>query len=430
MKISILKKSNLYFVSSFAALILCGAFLLKGHPFSPEKGIAWIDALFMSASAVCVTGLTVVNTSEFPVWGQLVILLLIQCGGLGLMTITTVMVLFVSGEMRLNNTLLVSKVSSIFSVRELEKVIHVTFVYTLSVELAGACLIMPAFHMTGQYGILKSFYLAFFHSVSSFCNAGFCLFDDSLMGVNWYIKIVMSALIILGGIGYYVVYDICQHYRTGGIVKVHTKTVVAVTFTLILAGMLLMKAIEWDGISWLDAYFQSVTARTAGYNSVDICAMRPASILVLIVLMIIGASPGSTGGGVKTTTAALAFIAVWNIFKGNNKVYLFKRQVQESDILRAYAIITLYIFVALLSTMLILIMENGLLQKVLFEVVSALSTVGLSDGYTAEAGICGKLILSACMFVGRVGPFSLIIFLMSMEKQSKISYPQENLILG
>ncbi|OGV51520.1 MAG: hypothetical protein A2017_01750 [Lentisphaerae bacterium GWF2_44_16] len=430
MKISILKKSNLYFVSSFAALILCGACLMKSHLFSPEKGLAWIDALFMSSSAVCVTGLTVVNTSEFSSLGQLLILLLIQCGGLGLMTITTVMVLFVSGEMRMENTLLVSKVSSIFSLRELEKVIYVTVVYTFAVEITGALLMMPAFHISCGYGILKSFYYAFFHSVSAFCNAGFSIYDNSFMQANWYIKVVISLLIILGGIGYYVVYDIYQHWRLGGTVKAHTKTVIAVTAILILTGMFLMKAIEWNGMSWLDAYFQSVTARTAGYNSVDICGLHSASILVLIVLMIIGASPGSTGGGVKTTTAALAFIAVRNIFKGNNRVYLFKRQVQESDILKAYAIITLYLFVAFLSTMLILVIENGQLQMVLFEVVSALSTVGLSDGYTAKAGFWGKLILSACMFVGRVGPFSLIIFLISMEKQSKISYPQENLILG
>ncbi len=274
----------------------------------------------------------------------------------------------------------------------------------------------------------KAAYLGIFHSISAFCNAGFSTFDENLVGATAFIKIVITVLIIFGGLVIYVIYDLThsEHKK----LKIHTRLVLITSLILIIFGTLAFWLLESGRISWVDAYFQSVSARTCGFNSVDMGIFHPASLAVFIVLMMIGASPGSTGGGMKTTTAAIIFMSIYNTFKGNNKVLMFNREIPTLNVLKAYSMMFIYILIAVVATVFASATSEDSLQSVVFEVVSALGTVGLSLGLSAKAGVACKLVLILCMFVGRVGPFTIFLFLLGKEKKSKLNYPQENVIIG
>ena len=434
MKVDLIRKSQMHFLLSFAFLIFGGSLLLLA-PWVGFKGhLQFIDALFMSTSAVCVTGLASVDLSRFDLVGQLSLLLLVQLGGIGIMSLTSTMYMLFKGkgDLDFSRRLMMSNVSSALTFREVDKVLKSIIIFTFSAELLGFMLLWPAFMMDGRFSIPYSAYLAVFHSISAFCNAGFSIFDDNLMRCNLFVKTVISLLIISGGIGYYVVFDFyskLKHERKK--LRVHTRLVVFVSFCLIFIGAFMIWLGEYGEISFFDAYFQSVSARTAGFNTVDITKLNTVTFLMLIFLMLIGASPGSTGGGMKTTTFALAFFAVANIFKGNDKVFMFGRHIPESNVLKAFSITILYVLIAIVGTCLMLALEPAFeLRDSALEVVSALGTVGLSSGLSMKADEAGKIILIMCMYIGRVGPTALLIFFMARQKQSKISYPEEELILG
>jgi len=392
----------------------------------------YIDALFTSTSAVCVTGLVVTNTSNFTFLGQVVILSLIQLGGLGIMVLSTSFFLFLKGELDLKQRLAVKNLTDAFSIREAEYILKYIVIHTLVFEFIGAIFLTIGFYLDGN-SLPFSIYNGVFHSVSAFCNAGFSIFDNSIIGMNWIIKVTIMCLIVLGGIGFYVIYDIHSYVKNtnNGLkrLKVHTKMVLITTSCLILLGAIVLSILEHD-MPLLDGFFQSVSARTAGFNSVDLTKMTNISKFTIVILMIIGASPGGTGGGIKTTTFAVSLISITSILSSKDKIVLFKREIQYFQILKAFSLIGAYIFILIFATLTMLYVYNYDFMDMLFEVASALGTVGLSLGITMKIGTIGKILLMFCMFIGRVGPNALVLSLLGNEKSSKINYPEEKVIMG
>lgn len=428
--IMIFRKTQLNFLSSFALLILAGALILWSPLVKCKGGISFLDALFTSTSAVCVTGLSVTDTANFDLAGQLVILALIQLGGLGIMTITTAMLLFISGELGFIQKVSVTSVTSVFSMKEVDNILKTIITYTLVIEFTGFCILFVAFSFSDS-DLSNAAYNAMFHSISAFNNAGFSTYTDSLCNANALVKFIIALLIIAGGFGYYVVLDLMKWYRTtDGKIKVHTKIVLMMTFILVFGGTVAIWLLEAGKIRLGDAFFQSVTTRTAGFNSVDLTLMSGSSILIMMLLMVIGASPGSTAGGIKNTTAALAAITMYNTFKGKKDVLLFERHIPTENIMKAFAIIMSYFLTAFVATVAMMVFEKADMTNASFEVISALSTVGLSLGLSMKCGAAGKIILIACMFIGRVGPMALLFFLVSRKSETKLSYPAEEIILG
>ena len=431
---SFLRRSQLYFIFSFFGLISLGALLLWS-PFVTNNGdhVEFIDALFTATSAVCVTGLTTINTSSFNLFGQIIILLLIQLGALGIMSLTSTIIFIVRQDMSIGDKALLANASGGFPIKELKNLMLTVLLYTASIEIAGVFFLTIGFLRMGEAGFFHSLYLAIFHSISAFCNAGFSTFDDSLMKVHPLVKHSIGLLIVLGGLGIYVIYDIWQFLRHRVRFRVYSRIVIWATIFLIFGGAVVIKFMEWASqkyISFGDALFQSITARTAGFNSVDISALSSPTLIIMMILMLIGASPGSTGGGMKTTTASLVFLSIYNMFKGRSNVVVFKRTIPVTNILKAFTICFTFIALTVVGATLLSFEGDFTLQHVIFEVISALGTVGLSEGITSRCHVYGKLILIILMFLGRIGPFTFFLFLLSKEKESKLRYPDEKIILG
>lgn len=437
MLVSFIKKSQFYFICSFSGLIVLGTLLLMLPAVRTDgSALGWHDALFTATSAVCVTGLTVVNTSSFNLGGQLVILGLIQLGGLGIMTLSAAILLMMGRRMSFASTLLLANLNDHFSLRGVEGLMRTVVAYTLISEGVGVVLLYPGF-LFGGHGWWESAYYAIFHSISAFCNAGFSTFDQNLCGVNAWLKVVIALLVILGGLGVYVVYDLAHGLRhRAATLRVNTKLVLVTTVVLVVAGTGLIKLQQMPAdnfnLGWLDAFFTSVCARTAGFNSVDLAQLSPGSLMLIIVLMLIGASPGSTGGGMKTTTVALAAAALYNTFLGNQRVLLFRREIPGVNVLKAFVIIVIFILLAVFGSMaLMLFVPNGkTMLECAFEVASALATTGYSIGISAASENGGKLLLTLFMFLGRIGPFTIFLFLMGRERSSRLTYPEERVIIG
>jgi len=415
------------FVLTFLLLILGGTFALE-LPGTFKGNLAFIDALFTATSAVCVTGLIVTNTSNFTLLGQIIVLSLIQLGGLGIMILSTSFYLFIRGEMDVKKRIEITKIIDLFGMDEAEYVLKHIIAFTFICEAMGAFMLFFGFLAEGL-SLSQSIYLGIFHAISAFCNAGFSVFDDSLIGMNWFVKCVIMLLIVAGGIGFYVVYDLHMYIKNKSKIKIHSKIVITITLGLILSGAMIFFLVE-PGLKIVDAFFQSITARTAGFNSVDISKMTNISKFVLILLMIIGASPGGTGGGVKTSTFGVAFLSTLKILKGESRLMIFKREIPRVQILRAFSLIFAYGVILLTATLVMLNFYDLNLMDVLFEVASALGTVGLSVGVSMNTGTVGKLVLILCMFVGRIGPSALVASLAGYEKKIVLSLPEEKVILG
>jgi len=418
-----------YLILTFLILIGGGAGLFMLPFITKNGGLNFVDALFMSTSAVCVTGLSVMNTSDFTLSGQMILLTLIQLGALGIMTLSSSLLLFITGDLDFGKRLMASRLAESYSLREIENVLFYIVIYTFASEFIGAVLLWIGFLIDGYTGT-NAVYLAVFHSVSAFCNAGFSTFDSSLTGSGGMIKAVIMLLITAGGLGFYVVFDLVRKFREKTRLRIHTKIVLGMSAFLSFGGAAMLYLTEHGRMGLLDSLFQSVTTRTAGFNTVDLSGLHSVSIMFMIILMFIGASPGSTGGGIKTTTAFLAAISVRRAIEGETGVRVFGRTIPPSNILKAFTIIFLYSIVICTASALILIFRETHFLAVLFEVVSATGTVGLSMGISAEAGTAEKLILTACMFIGRVGPSAILIAMTGRKKESKLAYPEEKLILG
>ncbi len=390
-----------------------------------QNGISFVDTLFTSTSAVCVTGLTTVSTSGFNWQGEVVLLLLMQLGAIGIMTLSSSFILAVRGKISLKHKISFFRTQENASLHDVHDILRFILIITFVSEFIGAILLSIGFFMQGNT-VLEAVHQGVFHSISAFCNAGFSTYDSSLIGMNNIIKYTVMALIIIGGIGYHVVYELIRKYRVEKRLSLHTKIVLLTTAGLIIGGALLIFIFESGKVSISDSLFQSVTARTAGFNTVNLLNLHYLSLFFITLLMFIGASPGSTGGGIKTTTFFVVAYSVLKILKGKNKIVVFKRQIPNTVILKSFAVLSSYFIVAFLGTLALLYHNNHGFLNTLFEVTSALGTVGLSLGISSEVGMYGKLILILIMFVGRVGPASIAMSTFKNEKEIKIKYPEES----
>jgi len=445
---------NLILIGSFAFAILLGGVLLSA-PFSVNgTPISFLDALFTATSAVCVTGLTVVDTgSRFSPAGQGVILVLIQLGGLGIMTYSTVVLLILGKRLSFKGREVVQGTLSIQGGQRLFPLIRNVFIVTVLFEGVGFLLLYLRWrvYFPGREALAQ----ALFHSISAFCNAGFSLFSSSLIGFRndpW-INLIVVILIVSGGIGFLVLQEIPKYFITRFVhgkriqLSLHSRTVLITTVSLILAGMVGFLLLEWNntlagasiGEKVLTALFQSVTPRTAGFSTVDYHLLTNATLLFMLVLMFIGASPGSTGGGIKTTSFAVLLALAYAKWKARVKTFLFRRTIPDATVARTTSIILGALFLILFATMILMITEvgflphpesRGLFLEYLFEAFSAFGTVGLSTGVTSSLSPAGKLIIMMLMFVGRLGPITIALAIGGEKREEGFTYPEENIMVG
>lgn len=429
------KKGQLLFLLSFAALIAVGTLLLMLPGIHREATLNWVDALFTATSAVCVTGLTVNNICDFSGVGQLILLFLMQLGGIGIMTLSSAILLVLGRGLSFSDTLLVSTLHDNFSLRGAESLTSTVIRYTLVSECGGLIIIYCGL-LLGGGPWLGSIWNATFLSVSAFCNAGLAPFIDSLGGVHPLVKLGCSGLNILGGLGVYVIYDLLQVLRKRQKhLRVHSKVVLLTTLLLLIFGMCFLRLSGMRNgapVPWLDAWFISASARTAGFTTVPIADLPEVSQMMLILLMLIGGSPGSTAGGMKTSTIAVAVAALLSTFKGDANTLMFKREIPTVNVMRAFAIIVSFILLACFGAMVVRILTPKILMlNAFFEAVSALTTTGLSIGNTTISLTSGgRIFITLFMFIGRVGPFTIMLFLLGREKPDKLRYPQERIIIG
>ncbi len=430
-------------IATFALLILVGSFLLSLPFASRSEPLSYLDAVFTATSAVCVTGLIVVDTfTQFTFFGQLVIIILIQLGGLGLMTMTTMMAIFLGRKISIRSRMLMQETLNQFSLGGILRLTLAVGAVTLFFEGLGAIVLTLRF--LPEYGLPTAIWYGVFHSISAFCNAGFDLIGQ-FRGLtpyvsDWVTNLVITTLIIMGGLGFSVIADLFNHRRGFNFSKLslHTRIVLVMTAFLLISGTILLLAFEWNGVlagmsgsdKVLGAYFQSVTTRTAGFNTLALGRMRDASIFLMIVLMFIGASPGSTGGGIKTATFATLVLMVVATVRGREDARIFGRQIPRDIVLRAMTIVAIAFALVIGVTMLLSLTEQQPFLTVLFETVSAFATVGLSLGMTTQLTSIGRLVISFTMFAGRVGPMSLALAVAHARNNAAVRYPEDKVIVG
>lgn len=444
-----LKKPNFTYSQisaiSFMSIILIGALLLT-LPISSRSGEAtpFIDALFTSASATCVTGLVVYDTyTHFSLFGQIVILSLIQIGGLGFMIIATLFSLMLKRKIGLKERgMLQESVSTIHIGGIVRLTKHILF-GTVIFEAIGAIILALRFYP--DMGLKQGLYNGVFHSISAFCNAGFDLmgrFEPSssltLYSGDIVVNLVIMSLIVVGGVGFLVWEDIFTNKLKFCKYRLHTKIVLVVTATLIIVPAIIFYSIErtnsFAGMgtteSWLASFFQSITPRTAGFNTVNIAELSEGSILLTIILMVIGGSPGSTAGGVKTTSFAVIILSLIASIRHTEDINVFNRRLERDVIKKAYDVITIYFMCCALAVLLICALQPFGLKEVFFEVVSALSTVGMSIGITPDLNSLSKFIITLLMFFGRVGSLSVALVFSEKKEYIPIRKPVEKISIG
>lgn len=414
--------------------------------------LAFIDAFFTATSATCVTGLIVVDTgSKFTVLGQIVILILIQTGGLGIMTFSTFFTFLVLGRLSIADRDILQDTLTQSPFKNIAGLLKTIFVFTMIIELIGALLLSFCFLKQMPFG--KAIYFGLFHSISAFCNAGFALFQNSFMDYvgDWKINLIIVILIILGGIGFIVLNELknyaFQKKRQQGLAfSFHTKLVLIVTAVLIVVGAFFILIFENGNVlehqpipvKILASIFQSVTARTAGFNTVDISMLTNSSLFFIIILMMIGASPGSCGGGIKTTTAGVIMAMLFARFQNRENVNLFRRRIPDEIVSKAISVTFFSTFIVLFFIILLMIFElgdlshqdsRGLFLETFFEVVSAFGTVGLSTGITAGLSSIGKFFIVITMFIGRIGPLTVALAI-GTKFTPRFRYAQERVLIG
>ena len=414
---------------TFFLLIALGIILLQMPFVHHTAELCLLDAVFTSTSAVCVTGLTTMSTSGFNLAGQIILLVLIQLGAIGIMTLTSSLILFFRGDLALRMRVEAAQLSSSHSLREGVGILKIVIIYTFTMELIGFILLFIGFRRQGV-ALGDSLYHGIFHAISAFCNAGFSPLDDSLIDSSMLIKGSVMMLIVSGGLGYYVIFDLWEYVKKRDRLSLYTKMVLLLTPCLIGTGAAALLFFEGPDLAFIDALFQSVTARTAGFYTVNLAALQPTSLLILIGLMIIGTAPGSTGGGMKITTFFVTILTFFQVVRGNRKIIICGRKLPIKTILRAFALLGFYLFLLAIGCLLLLYFEKMTFIATLFEMASALGTVGLSLGATETCGAAGKMILIIAMFIGRIGPALLVITLLKGNETSHVDYPEEKIILG
>jgi len=423
-------------------------------PFAAPVPLSWVEALFTSTSAVCVTGLTVVDTgTRFSPAGQAVILGLIQLGGLGIMTYAVFVALLLGRDVSFTDRRVIQDSLHHSPNPELARLVRYMLLFTFTVEGLGAAALWLRFHQ--KLGPGEAAWLGVFHSVSAFCNAGFSLWADSL--VRWrgdvLVNVVVSLLILLGGLGFLVNLELRQQAglalrrRRRPRLSLHTRLVLVVTLLLLATGSVAFLWLEWGnllrglspGERLLASWFQAVTPRTAGFNTVDYSKAAPATLFVTVILMMIGASPGSTGGGVKTTTLGLIAALLAARWRGRGRATVFRRTIPHAVMDRALTLLLLAVVFVSLGTGLLLVTEGHSVPfeeahprfvALVFEAVSAFATVGLSTGVTPSLSAAGKMVLVVLMFVGRVGPLTLVLAVGPGPQRGRFRYAEENVMVG
>lgn len=419
-----------------------GMLLLK-LPASTREGISWVDAFFVSVSAVSVTGLSSVDfPAIFTRFGSAVVMGLIQVGGLGIMTITTAAVLLVGRRIGLQDLLAVrEELGSTGSPRNtLRLILQITGI-TLLVEGVGAVVLSYGF-IRGGLGFGDGVFQGAFHAVMAFCNSGFAVLPDGDLAPYAGDPMVvggLAALIVLGGLGFPVLVNLYRYRRLRRL-TLHSKLVLVTTGALILVGVASVAAFEWNnpatlggesfGTHWLMALLQGVTPRTAGFSTVDYTGMRDTTLLVQLGLMFVGTGPVSTGGGVKVTTLALLFLVVLAQVRGREEVSAFGKRLPRQILARALSILSLSSLLVLAATLALMISDGLTLLPAIFEITSAFGTVGLSLDVTLGLSTFGKLLVAGMMFFGRIGPITLVLALSARQKRHKYDYPQEDIAIG
>jgi Trk-type K+ transport system membrane component len=445
------------FVGSFMILAITGAFLLM-LPSATTNGITFTNAIFTATSAVCVTGLAVVDTAnDFTLVGQSIILVLIQLGGIGILTFTSFFAFFFRGSSSFKEGLNTKDFIATEGLKDVFRAALNVVIFTLAVEFVGAIFIY--FSIIDNYSIDNKFFFSIFHSISAFCNAGFSifsagLFDESIRfhyGFQW----IIMFLIIFGGLGHNIVFNFYQYIKTYvleffdkkrihkqvRIITLNTRIVIYTTLLLLVVGFVFLFISEYNNTllnhtttfgKITNAAFNSVTPRTAGFNTVDFTQFTVPSLLFVIFLMWIGASPASTGGGIKTSTFALATLNIFAVAMGKSRIQLFGRRITTESTSRAFAILCISLIVIGISIMALLIFEpkETPLLTVVFECFSAYSTVGLSLNFTPTLSEPSKYVIIATMFIGRIGMLNLMVGLLRQLNHQFYEYPKENILIN
>jgi len=451
-------------IASFVVLIVSGAGLLMLPRASAGPPLSFVDALFTATSATCVTGLVVKDTGrDFTLMGQVVILSLIQLGGLGIVVFGAVFALLLGQAFSVRESVAMQDLLSARTLSRIGNMIAFIFVGTITIEAVGAVLLSGMWQQDGAMDLpYQQWFCSIFHSISAFCNAGFSLFSDSFIRYrqNWRVYLVVCPLIVLGGLGFGVLYDLanvgidrlkrwCKRWfvarhelwvQAPKRMQLQSKIVLVVSALLIVGGALALwffeRCLGSGGpaeAGLLGALFQSVTARTAGFNTVDIAAMSASSKFVLILLMFIGGSPGSTAGGIKTVTLAVVIMSAVATLRRRSEVEMFNRSIRIIVVGRAITVTLLFVLVLFVGALALSVSErhNGFdLMQIMFEAASALGTVGLTTGITPSLTTVGKLIIIALMLIGRLGPLTLLAALTFNLKPVQYNYPEEAIIVG
>jgi Trk-type K+ transport system membrane component len=448
------------FIVSFLVIIFLGALLLM-LPNATYTGISFINALFTSTSAVCVTGLIVVDTSSyFTLFGQTILLILIQAGGIGILTFASYFSYFFKGVSSYENQLVLTDMTNSEKIGEVFTTLRRIIVITFTIEIIGALLIFLSLNPILFDGFFNQVFFSFFHSISAFCNAGFSTLQNGLYETgfrfNYILQVLLILLLILGGLGFPILVNILKYskyYLTRKIIGVkswkkqykpwvlslNSRITLITTFSLLVVGTILFYITEYNNVlaehhglgKFITALFGSATPRTAGFNTVSMSSLTLPTVLITMFLMWVGASPASTGGGIKTSTFAIATLNFISLAKGKSRIEIYRREIADSSVRRAFAIISLSLIIIGIGIISILIFdpEKGLLN-VAFECFSAYSTVGLSMGITGSLSDPSKLILIIIMFIGRVSMLSILIAVFKKVKHKNYRYPTEEITIN
>jgi len=438
------------FVFVFVVLIFLGGLLLMLPRSTPMASpISFLDALFTSTSAVCITGLAVRDTATgFTTFGQSIILVLIQLGGLGIMSLTAALSLLLGRGIGVRESSLLREVFQVPVMSAVGQMIRNIILMTLGFELVGAIFLYKGFS-----GVITDpgarVFASVFHSVSAFCNAGFSTFSDSLISSanNPLVMGTASALLVLGGLGFGVIIQVLAWLKGRAMrsspmearMGLHARVVISVSAGLLVVGTVLLAALEWNGalaaetsgiMKFAQAFFQSATCRTAGFNSMDLNLLSPASLFLMVVLMFIGGAPGSTAGGVKVTAVAMVWANMRSIGQGLSRVRLGGREIDQVQIQRSLLVLTAGLVAAAVAVFVLLFTEGRPLLETTFEVFSALGTVGLSLGMTAALSPAGRIVIILCMFIGRLGPLTLASSLTGESREPRVRLPGGRILIG
>ena len=432
-------------VGGFALLILVGAILLTLPISSVEGRLPFLDALFTATSAVCVTGLVVVDTgTHFTRFGQTVVMLLIQFGGLGIMTVATIVFIILGNKISLRERLVIQEAMNQDTLQGVVRLVRNVVLMTLGIEAIGALLLATRF--VPLYGWSTGLYYSIFHGISAFCNAGFDLFGDfrslTPFATDPVIVLTIAALFIMGGLGFTVLTE-CFHRRRFSRLTLHGKIVIAITLFLLVSGTLVILLVEYSNPNTLgqfgffgkltNAFFTAATPRTAGFNSLDTASLFSPTLFFIVILMYIGASPASTGGGIKTTTFVTLMLTVYSAIRGDEDVLVSKKQIPVDILRKALAVAVMSLLLVSLVTFALTLTESHpdfTFLDYLFETTSAFGTVGLSTGVTPNLSSWGRIFIIITMFAGRVGPLTLVFALARHVHKAPVRYTAERIMIG